>query len=223
MHGQNEISLKLLVVRLVFSRYIVIMFCSKHAYLPFMHLYFTHFPSLAMFLYLLSFPQPIKPLNSTSTCVYKLNGKAIASAECTESHIFRPFSAGYDKPAGAITTVKQSLKLIGEKYRGKSAVTAEKREKVTGVSLAYVHEAEAMKPDNEIVKRIDNVMSSLVDISKKDNYAAKQSSAHEFTHLVNLVRKLDRKRMAPVMDKYFDCYKSGLCASSDSDVKSVYR
>lgn len=79
-----------------------------------------------------------------------------------------------------------------------------------------------MKPDNSIVERIDKVMAKLVDVSRKGNFAAKQESAHEFTQLVTLLRKVDKKRMTPVMEKYFNCDKSGMC-KPDSDLKGVYR
>ena len=82
------------------------------------------------------------------------------------------------------------------------------------VSLIYGHEQESMKPDNSIVTRIDSVMESLV---KMGSLSAKQSSAHEFVELVNLVRKLDSKRMRPVMDKYFNF------DASDANLKGAYR
>lgn len=78
----------------------------------------------------------------------------------------------------------------------------------------YGHEDEIMKPDNSIIKRIDTVMTSLV---KNGHLSAKQSSAHGFVQLVNLIRKLDNKRMTPVIEKYFNF------ASSDDNVKSAYR
>lgn len=82
------------------------------------------------------------------------------------------------------------------------------------VTLLYGHEQEILKPDNSILSRIDNIMNALV---KQGSLAAKQSSAHEFVQLVNLVRKLDVKRMMPVMDKYFNF------VSNDANLKSVYR
>ena len=82
------------------------------------------------------------------------------------------------------------------------------------VSLIYGHEKETAKPDNSIISRIETVMTGLV---KSGSLSVKQSSAHEFVQLVNLIRKLDLKRMRPVIDKYF------YHASSDEDVKSVYR
>lgn len=94
--------------------------------------------------------------------------------------------------------------------------------KSEGVSLVFSHESEQMKPDNSIVERIDKVMAKLVDVSRKGNFAAKQESAHEFTQLVTLLRKVDKKRMTPVMEKYFNCDKSGMC-KPDSDLKGVYR
>ena len=51
----------------------------------------------------------LKVLDSNSKCVYKLSGDVIISAICEETHLFKPFSAGYKAPSGAITTVKQTL------------------------------------------------------------------------------------------------------------------
>ena len=66
--------------------------------------------------------QPIKPLNSKSVCEYITENDKIIAVECEESHLFRPFSAGYKKPAGAITKVTQKLKLEGTKGRAGFAV-----------------------------------------------------------------------------------------------------
>ena len=57
-------------------------------------------------------------------------------------------------------------------------------------------------------------MNALV---KSGSLSAKQSSAHEFVQLVHLIRKLDNKRMRPIMDGYFHH------ASGDDNVKNVYR
>ena len=70
----------------------------------------------------------------------------------------------------------------------------------------YEHDAESMKPVNSIVDRIDKVMARLV--VSKDNMGAKQQSAHEFTQLVTLLRKVDDKRMTPLLEKYFSVYRS---------------
>ena len=88
-----------------------------------------------------------------------------------------------------------------------------------GVSLAYEHDAEYIKPDNTIIERIQKVMANLIS----QDSGAKRESAHEFTHLVSLLRKVDKKRMIPVMEEYLDCEKSGKCRSADSDLKNVYR
>ena len=53
-------------------------------------------------------------------------GNKIQSVECEETHIFRPFSAGYTKPAGAMTTVKQTMKLAELKAGAKFAVETSK-------------------------------------------------------------------------------------------------
>ena len=62
----------------------------------------------------------------------------------------------------------------------------------------------------------------MANLVSKDS-EVKRESAHEFTHLVSLLRKVDKKRMIPVMEEYLDCEKSGLCRSSETDLKSVYR
>jgi len=158
---------------------------------------------------------PVKPLTSKSICHYVLDGnEKIKSVQCDESHIFRPFSAGYSKPAGAITTVKQVMEFEGVKRASRFSVETKLDSTTKAVSLIYGHEKETAKPDNSIISRIETVMTGLV---KSGSLSVKQSSAHEFVQLVNLIRKLDLKRMRPVIDKYF------YHASSDEDVKSVYR
>ena len=55
----------------------------------------------------------LKPLNSKSTCIYKVSDdETIADVKCEENHLFRPFSATYETTSGAMTLVKQSMKLI---------------------------------------------------------------------------------------------------------------
>ena len=92
-----------------------------------------------------------------------------------------------------------------------------------GVSLIYQHENEQTKPGKGIFTRTDVIMKNLVDTSKANHLAAKQNSAHEFTELVGILRKLNRKTMVEVWDKYFNCEKSGICSGADSDIKNVYR
>ena len=91
------------------------------------------------------------------------------------------------------------------------------------VSLVYQHEKEETKPDKGIVARIDIVMKNLVDSGRVGDLATKQSSAHGFTKLVELLRKLDNNKMIAVWDKYFDCIKSGACREDEFDVKSIYK
>ena len=91
--------------------------------------------------------------------------------------------------------------------------------KQEGVSLAYQHAVDIEKPVNSIVERIDAVMDRLVSKTTE----VKKQSANDFSQLVALFRKLDKKRMTPIMDKYFDCISGGLCSSSETDLKSVYR
>lgn len=55
----------------------------------------------------------LKPLDSTSTCKYILSNGHIETVLCEESHLFKPFSAGYKSPSGAMTTVKQTLAYKG--------------------------------------------------------------------------------------------------------------
>ena len=55
----------------------------------------------------------IKPLDSTSKCTFTISNNVIKSVECEEKHIFRPFSAGYKSPSGAMTFVKQSMNFAG--------------------------------------------------------------------------------------------------------------
>ena len=54
----------------------------------------------------------------------KTENDQIVDVQCAEIHIFRPFSAGFEKPSGAITFVKQSMKFVGHKT-GKVSVNFE--------------------------------------------------------------------------------------------------
>lgn len=52
----------------------------------------------------------LKPLDSKSVCKYYLSEEGeIINAQCEESHLFKPFSAGYKTPSGAMTVVTQRL------------------------------------------------------------------------------------------------------------------
>ena len=57
----------------------------------------------------------LKPLTSSSSCSYTLDSSKIKKVVCKESHLFRPFSAGFKGQSGALTTTEQSLTLVVEK------------------------------------------------------------------------------------------------------------
>lgn len=67
----------------------------------------------------------LKPLDSNSKCTYKMDGDMIKKVFCEESHLFRPFSAGYETPSGAMTIVKQSMKMVTSKQAPKSNIAIE--------------------------------------------------------------------------------------------------
>ena len=54
----------------------------------------------------------------------RTENEKIIDVQCEETHIFRPFSAGFEKPSGAMTFVKQSMRSRGEK-RGRILVDFE--------------------------------------------------------------------------------------------------
>ena len=85
-------------------------------------------------------------------------------------------------------------------------------------TLLFDHAKEEMSTTNEVQGHFDQIMGRLVS---KDKLSASQDSAHEFTSLVFLLRKMDEKRMKSVWNKYFDCMKSGVC--DNEDLRDVYR
>ena len=54
----------------------------------------------------------LKPLDSSIKCQYVMHNAMVNSVRCHEQHIFKPFSAGYKSPSGAMTIVKQNLTLL---------------------------------------------------------------------------------------------------------------
>ena len=54
----------------------------------------------------------------------KTQDDRIIDVECAETHIFRPFSAGFETPSGAMTLVSQRMRFMGEK-RGRVAASVE--------------------------------------------------------------------------------------------------
>lgn len=87
-------------------------------------------------------------------------------------------------------------------------------------TLLFDHSEEETKSTNAMSSTVESIMSSLVN---KDSLSAKQDSAHEFTALVMVLRKMNKKAMTPIWDKYFDCIKSGTCKSTETDLQGVYR
>lgn len=73
----------------------------------------------------------LKPLDSNSECAYVMEGNLIKSVTCKETHLFRPFSAGYESPSGAMTFVNQELKFV--KYQQVLDV------KMTAASKFYIN------------------------------------------------------------------------------------
>ena len=87
-------------------------------------------------------------------------------------------------------------------------------------SLVFDHTTEEPTATATINDQVEKVMLRLVNPSS-NVLSAKQDSAHEFTTLVRLLRKMDEKRMKIVWDKYFDCLENGVC--SDANVRDLYR
>jgi len=150
---------------------------------------------------------PLKPLASSSKCTYKVDQTSIKEVSCEEEHVFRPFSAGYETTSGAVTTVKQTMKKVKEdKTKAKKPAI---QEYTVNSGMLFDHAKEEMTNVPSITSEVDEIMSRLVD--KKGNLAAKQDSAHEFTALVQVLRKMDDKRMKPIWEKYFDCRPCKAC------------
>lgn len=69
-------------------------------------------------------PSAVKPLDSDSKCTFTMNKDMIKSVVCEEQHIFKPFSAGYESPSGAITFVEQTMKFVAFKTPSPSKLRA---------------------------------------------------------------------------------------------------
>lgn len=79
----------------------------------------------------------LKPLDSKSVCKYQLGEEGeIRSVQCQETHMFRPFSAGYKTPSGAMTIVTQQLDLIEALAKNREYV---REHYAADSSLTYQH------------------------------------------------------------------------------------
>jgi hypothetical protein len=164
----------------------------------------------------------LKPLDSKSECVYSINDGEITSVECSETHLFRPFSAGYKTPSGAMTTVSQSLIMKMNKVENAVKYDADGHE--SAQPIVFEHRTDesqdANKPFITLNPQVDDVMNKLLSQSQ---LSATSTSAYDFTSLVMMLRKMNDVEMKNVWDKYFDCEKSKVCQADDANIKDLYR
>lgn len=162
----------------------------------------------------------LKPLDSKSVCKYYLSEEGeIINAQCEESHLFKPFSAGYKTPSGAMTVVTQRLAMSEVVMK---AGNQQEKEHYAESSLVYEHinQDDTKSTPNQQMKPVDDVMSKLIS---KAQLSASESSAKEFTNLVMLLRKMDDAMMKNIWDKYFDCITSKVCGPEENNMKDLYR
>ncbi|XP_065673744.1 uncharacterized protein LOC100199505 isoform X2 [Hydra vulgaris] len=164
----------------------------------------------------------LKVLDSNSKCVYKMSGNIINSVSCEETHLFKPFSAGHKAPSGAVTTVKQTLSNLQESKA--SSITSKIIDgKMQESSILYDHTSEENQAIKSLKDEFEETIQRLAKPNEVKQFTVKMDSAHEFSTMVFLLRKMDMKRMTIVWDKYFDCIESKLCDSSQVDLRDVYR
>jgi hypothetical protein len=169
----------------------------------------------------------LKPLASTSKCTYEIAKvakesplKFIKSVVCEETHMFRPFSAGFKSPSGALTTVSQKLVFTGP---GKATIRVKTSDFTVGSTLTFDHETEITVPANTITGQVETIMGKLVQKSADGSFVATQTSAKEFQNLVAVLRKMDVKRLTPVWNDYIDCIKSKKCEPTETDLRDIYK
>lgn len=158
--------------------------------------------------------ETVQPLDSTSKCVYTLDGEMIKSVKCNEQHIFRPFSAGYESPSGAMTIVEQTLKF--KSFVNVPSINFVASDYTKQITLVFDHTKEGLKYTTALVDTADSLMKTLVN---KESLSAKQNAAHDFTALVMVLRKMNEKAMKSVWDKYFNCHPE----TCTKDTEGVYR
>nr|XP_012555900.2 uncharacterized protein LOC100199505 [Hydra vulgaris] len=164
----------------------------------------------------------LKVLDSNSKCVYKISGNIINSVSCEETHLFKPFSAGHKAPSGAVTTVKQTLSNLQESKA--SSITSKIIDgKMQESSILYDHTSEENQAIKSLKDEFEETIQRLAKPNEVKQFTVKMDSAHEFSTMVFLLRKMDMKRMTIVWDKYFDCIESKLCDNSQVDLRDVYR
>jgi len=131
--------------------------------------------------------QSMPLMNSTSVCKQSIKEGVVESAECRESHLFRPLSS---ENGGARTQVVSSLKLV--------TVSAAAAVKIAGeyeTSSLIFDAADHFEPRK--AKEVSSVVKALCQQLEGDSQA---SVAQLFTELVHSMRKASAKEIRGAYD-----------------------
>ncbi|XP_052130120.1 apolipophorins-like, partial [Frankliniella occidentalis] len=151
-------------------------------------------------------------LRSNHTCSYALSyGGHLREARCTESHVFRPFSAG---ESGARTDVTQSLTLVetvtpddtpDEVAADEDTTAAAPRTKAAEfarrTTLLFEHEAGAVPAGTA---NLETVAASLASLAARTQDGVDKESAVMFARLVADLRGLQLASLSKLFDQTED-------------------
>lgn len=138
---------------------------------------------------------------SNHTCKFALSyGGHLRSAECLESHLFRPFSSG---ESGARTDVKQTLTLVETSTPDAEADTP----RLT--ATAFARRATMLFEHEEPVTEacagtMDAVKASLASLAQRTKDSVDKESAAMFSRLVADLRSLQLKELSLLFDETED-------------------
>ncbi|XP_028404665.1 uncharacterized protein LOC114527217 [Dendronephthya gigantea] len=156
--------------------------------------------------------KPFSLLKSNSLCKFVMSPKQkIGKVLCEETHLFRPFSAGYNSSSGAMTTVRQSISMLGHSEASKNPSVPETRS-----SLKYEH----VDDPEMTTKRIKDVADILTKLDVEE--IVKPDTARLFTKLIFAIRRLNLKGLGFMWSEYYDCLQGGKCTKEQSERNQKY-
>merc|ERR1711881_223071 len=132
--------------------------------------------------------QNLPMIKSEHSCDVVVYGQGrLESSRCFESHLFKPFSSA---SSGALTTVTQNIKFVGESTGSKTARVEQARKS----SLLYTHEAEHVddQDHDEAAQHVLNLLNEYQTTEKAEK------RPEIFADLVHSMRHLSHPKLMKI-------------------------
>jgi hypothetical protein len=147
--------------------------------------------------------QSMPLVKGTHVCQQEINGrsKVLSKSECTETHVFRPFSK---EGSGAMTEIKYKLVF----QRQSEGVQQNYGTSSARVTLLYDHAVSA----DEMASTMREARDTVAQLCRQTEVDVRPDAPGLFATLVKQMRLLDARNLAQL----FQSSKSGLCPKAET-------